>query len=386
VRREHRAGIVAAAALIALAAVLVVLISNGGRSRPSGTVPAVTTTTATPTIPKLQFGANVNRLFNDFSYTRSQIDAELAALHATGVTLARSDALWELSEPAAPTDGVHHYDWSFDDRIAMSLATHGLRWLPIVDYTAPWAESVPGQDHAPPKSVADYAAYAAALAARYGTGGSFWREHPSLPPLPAEEFEIWNEPDNPSFWVPTPNPAVYGHLYGVARTAIRAVDPTAAVLVGGLIHSPGFLSTMLAANPDLRTEIDGVALHPYAANPAGVISNVVRARRALDDLGLAAAPLYVTEFGWTTSPPGAISYLPERLRPTYIEETTAGLARIGCALAAVILYTWVTPERDPANSGDWYGINPPGGGGPDVTAFTNAIRSATRRATAGACS
>ena len=131
-----------------------------------------------PAPPSQVFGINVNRLFNDLTYTQAHIDAQLAAVRATGATVARSDALWEAAEPHAPAGGRHRYDWSFDDQIAGSLAAHGLTWLPIIDYTAPWAQSVSGQDHSPPRSDADYAAYAGAFAARYGSGGTFWRAHP----------------------------------------------------------------------------------------------------------------------------------------------------------------------------------------------------------------
>ncbi len=120
------------------------------RPRPAGPPP--------PT--RQQFGVNVNRLFNDRTYTPRRSTSSSRALQATGATVARSDALWEATEPTAPVDGVHHYDWSFDDAIAAALAQHGLRWLPIIDYTAPWAQSVPGDDHSPPSSAADYAAYA----------------------------------------------------------------------------------------------------------------------------------------------------------------------------------------------------------------------------------
>jgi hypothetical protein len=37
----------------------------------------------------------------------------------------------------------------------------------------------------------------------------------------------------------------------------------------------------------------------------------------------------------------------------------------------------VTPERDPADPQDWFGINPPNGGSsPDVQAFAAAIGAA----------
>jgi hypothetical protein len=319
----------------------------------------------------------VNLLFAPGAVSATELSAQLIALKATGATLARSDALWELSEPAPPVRGMHHYDWRFDDLIAGSLAAHHLRWLPIVDYTAGWAQSIRGQDHSPPSSNADYAAYAAALAARYGANGSFWREHPGLPLLPVAALEIWNEPDSVYFWVPHPDAARYAQLYAAARRAIHAAYPSARVLVGGLSAPLAFLPQLLVADPGLRAGIDGVAIHPYAGSPASVLANVRNTQRALERLGLATVPLYVTEFGWTTSPPGALDFLPAPLRPGYVERTLAGLARTPCNVAATTLYTWFSPRRDPRNSEDWFGISPPGArGSADVQAFTSALRSA----------
>ncbi len=354
---------------------------------PAGSPPAPAPTAPTPPASALpapaqpapageEFGVNVNRLFNDLTFTPAQIDAQLTALRATGATVARSDALWEFSEPAPPVDGVHHYDWAFDDAIAVALTGHGLAWLPILDYTAVWDESVAGQDHSPPASVGDYAAYAGAFAARYGPGGVFWRQHPALTADPVTTFEIWNEPDNGEFWTPAPDAAAYADLYLAARSAIDAVDPTARVIVGGLTAPATFLPAMLAARPVLAGHIDGVAIHPYGA-PLVVLSKIRAARATLVLLGLGAVPLYVTEFGWTTAPPGTLDYVPAGRRDTDIASTLTALGHLDCGVAAAILYTWVTPERDPANGGDWFGINPPGGGASAATAaFTAGLRGA----------
>jgi hypothetical protein len=325
----------------------------------------------------VQLGASVNRLFNSQTYTAAQIDGQLTALAGTGATIARGDALWEAAEPEPPAGATHHYDWSFADRIAGALASHGLRWLPIIDYSAPWAQSIRGQDHSPPSSPAAYAAYASAFAARYGPGGSFWAAHPELRAEPVDAYEIWNEPDNPAFWSPAPDAAAYAGLYTRAREAIDAVQPGARVLVGGLTHPRTFLPGMLAADPSLRGRIDGVAVHPYGRTPQLVLRSVRNARRALQALGLGAVPLWITELGWTTSPPGALDYLPERLRPRYIEQALSELGHVDCGVAAGIVYTWLTPEANPADPQDWFGIHPPGGGSTaDTDAFAAGVRAA----------
>jgi hypothetical protein len=377
--------LLAAALIAAVVVVLVVVAPGGGGAHAGGGAPARPPPPTPPPLSALppagkEFGANVNLLFNTGDVGAAQRDAQLKALRASGATLARSDALWEASEPSPPVGGIHRYDWRFDDQIASSLAANHLRWLPIVDYSAAWAQSIPGQDHSPPSSSADYAAYAAALAARYGPGGSFWREHPELPPLSVQAFEIWNEPDSPYFWVPRPDAARYAELYTKARDAIRGVDPSARVVVGGLSVELVFLPQLLGADPGLRGMIDGVALHPYGVSPGAVLARVAATRLALERVGLSTVPLYLTEFGWATTPPGTLDYLPEQLRPGYIEQTLLGLASSGCDVAATVLYTWFSSQRDPRNGADWFGISPAGaaGRGPDVAAFTAGLRHAQR--------
>jgi hypothetical protein len=322
-------------------------------------------------------GINVNRLFNARTYSAAAIDQQLTALRGTGARVARSDAFWEASEPSAPLGGVHRYDWSFDDGIAGALAAHGLTWLPIIDYSAPWAQSLRGVDHSAPTSAGDYGAYAGALAARYGPHGSFWRAHPELTPAPVETYEVWNEPDNPTFWRPAPDARRYGELYLSARDAITALDPGARVIIGGLTNPQGFLPALLRSHPDLRGHIDGVAIHPYGFPLDGVLARVRGARRTLRALGLGGIPLYVTEFGWTTHPQSALDFLAESERPAAIEGTMADLGHLDCGVVAALLYTWVTPERNPADKEDWFGIHPPGGGpSPDTAAFAAALRRA----------
>jgi len=371
----------AAGAVVAVAAIVVsvLIVTSGGshRAHPRA-LPRQPLRPALPAPAGQVFGINVNRVFNDLAYTQPQIDAQLAAVKATGVAVARSDALWEATEPHAPVDGQHHYDWSFDDAVASSLAAHGLTWLPIIDYTAPWAQSVSGQDHSPPRSMADYAAYAGAFAARYGSGGVFWRAHPGLTPAPVTAIEIWNEPDNPEFWTPTPDAAAYARMYLDARAAIDAANPAIRVLVGGLTNASAFLPAMVRAVPELRGHVDGVALHPYG-DPAVVLNRVRGARAALVALGMAAVPLYVTEFGWTTQPATAINHAPASRRPADIESVLQSLGHLDCGVAATLLYTWVTPERDAANGQDWYGIaNPsdPSAATADAQAFTAGLRAA----------
>ena len=155
------------------------------------------------------------------------------------------------------------------------------------------------------------------------------------------------------------------------------MQPGARVIIGGLTRPRRFLPAILAADPSLRSVINGVAIHPYGRTPVLVMRSVRGARLELDSLGLGLVPLWITELGWTTSPPGALDYLPKRLRPAYIKRTISELGHVDCGIAATILYTWLTPERDLADPQDWFGIHPPtGGSSADSEAFAAAVRAA----------
>lgn len=338
---------------------------------------------AVPAPASTAFGANVNSLFNAPLYAPVQVSAQVAALRATGATVGRSDALWEKVEQAPPNGGVHHYDWSFDDAIAVALAARGLTWLPILDYAANWAKAVPSQLHSPPRSAALFATFARAFAARYGPGGTLWRMHQELTPQPVRTFEIWNEPDG-GFWYPAPNPAAFADLYLQARSAIDAVAPGSRVVVGGLTHADIFLPAMLAVRPQLANHVDGVGVHLYNPNPSKVLARVRTIRSVLDEHGFAGTPLYITEFGWSTHPASRSVnefFAPASARPSYIADVVRTLGHSDCDIGAILVYSWVTPRQNKTNLEDWFGINAPPPHvrqSPDAQAFSTAIRAASR--------
>jgi hypothetical protein len=312
---------------------------------------------------------SVNRIIND-DFKPAHWDAPLRAVHASGLRLARTDAFWMWAERFPPVHGVHHYDWAWLDSVAKALASHRLRWLPILDYSAIWAASLPTDYHSPPTSNADYAAYASAFAARYGRGGSFWAQHPTLPRLPVTAYEIWNEPNNGRwFWRPKADAARYADMYLRARAAIHAVDARATVVVGGLVARPSYVEAMYAARPDLRGNVDAIGWHAYAPTVTGLVDGVRDLRATLELVGAADLPVHITELGWPTSGKDP-TVLPERARAAALEAAAARLARSDCGIRAVIAYTWKTPRRDRTG----FGIRRPDGRpAPSSRAFERVV-------------
>jgi hypothetical protein len=282
-------------------------------------------------------------------------DANLAAMQAGGVKTVRADATWAVAEPAPPILGNHLYLWTTADQMVTAMAKRGIRWQPVLSYSALWAASQVGNEHSPPSNPADFAAFARAFAARYGTNGSFWGEHPELQRLPVRAYEIWNEQNLAQFWAPGPNPAAYANLYAAARDAIHAADPQGQAVVGGLANTgdpPKFIEAMVTARPDLRGHLDAVALHPYAADANAAMASIVRMRLGLQFLGSLDAPIVVSEFGWSTMGSRAVS---ETWRAGQMAQLTRDLARSDCNVTAVQPYTWI-PRDALNNEEDGYGL------------------------------
>src|SRR5262249_60039960 len=93
----------------------------------------------------------------------------------------------------------------------------------------------------PPRQPAAYGAFAAAVAARYGRGGTFWQDHPHLPRYLPAGIELWNEENLSRFWGnQVPSPPVYAAMVKAAYTSIKRVDPAMTVLIGGLASIGGY--------------------------------------------------------------------------------------------------------------------------------------------------
>lgn len=230
--------------------------------------------------------------------------AALRAMRAGGLSFVRVDASWGGVEPTPPVAGVHTYVWARYDLFVADLARNGLRWYPMVGYSTPWAASTPGDPFTPPAGDADFAAFAGALARRYGAAGSFWVQHPELARLPVTTYGIWNEPTHPHFWRgPEATPARYMSLYLAARAAIKAADPsaraaTAGMLDSGSVDGSAFLRAMLDAAPRAWGQIDAIGWHPYVGDVEQIIGSVARARVVLEERGLAGLPIEISEVGW----------------------------------------------------------------------------------------
>ena len=122
------------------------------------------------------------------------------------------------------------------------------------------------------------------------SGSDFWREHPELPYRPIRVWEIWNEPNLRRFWGGRrPDPVEYRRVLAAGRAGLRAADPQARIVSGGLAwrHDGGrYLASVLGDGGACL--LDAAAIHPYGNSVAESVGYLEEARAILDRYEIAA--------------------------------------------------------------------------------------------------
>ncbi|MGH2992725.1 MAG: hypothetical protein ACRDL1_04235 [Solirubrobacterales bacterium] len=228
---------------------------------------------------------------------------------------------WLISWPSLQPSANAQPDWKATDQLVANLADHDIEPLPFV-YGSPCfvvdCERTPRSEaHRRPPLGTSHARLAwtrflAALVDRYGSGGSFWSANRSLPYRPITAWEVWNEENTPRFYRPSPSPAGYAELLRISAGTIRSHDRNARILLGGMageprgqgaVDAPRFLDVLYGI-PGAKRYFDGVAVHPYARDVAGVERQILGLRRVQEAHRDAETPIWVTELGWGTSDTG----------------------------------------------------------------------------------
>jgi hypothetical protein len=350
-----------------------------------------------------QFGVNGQLLLQEETKTPGSplVDRSLTEIANLGAGFVRANLIWPEIEPTPPPfGGPRSYDFRGLDAWVGALARHGLRWQALIMGipTPAWAGLPPETGcgfRSAPSGTEDFAALAAAIAERYGTGGSFWGENPDLDYLPVTHFELWNEENHGAFWCPAPDPEGYADLAIAAGERVRAADPSAKLILGALANfhettpletgapktaADEFVERMVNRQPDLPELIDVVAVHPYAQEPQLVLQEIAWFRSILDDAGFVETPMTVNEFGWDTkgSLPGYLEPVSEETRADYVAEVVAAATSSDCGLVALAPHTWTSPEQNEEDPAEWFGIADPKTGKPYETAerYGEEIRAA----------
>jgi len=303
-------------------------------------------------------------------------DKDIERMGAGRVGTARVTLPWSQIDPTAlPRD----YLWQDFDEIVAEAARQDVAILPMAFSVPPWVSAMEGCrkppggpcEVRPPQTQAGLEAWRSFLAAavdRYGPGGVFWTLNPTLPERPIRAWQIWNEQNSPGFYQPRPDVSDYAALLSAASAGIRAEDPEAEVVLGGLYRFPlggdggGIRGTdfleRLYAQPGIEAAFDGVAVHPYSARLVGMRSQVRRMTSIVDAHGDGQEGIWITEVGWASGGgPHPLNRGPEgqaeRLRRAFAWFTAR---RAALNIRLVAWYAWRDTKGDAvcdwcANSG-----------------------------------
>jgi polysaccharide biosynthesis protein PslG len=148
-------------------------------------------------------------------------DRMLDAVRDSGAKWLRFDVSWAQVQ----WESSSTWNWAALDAVVAGARQRGLQILGTLAYTPPWARPADCTNavQCAPRNLDEYAAFAAAAAARYQGDISHW--------------EIWNEP-NWWFWRPKPDPARYAEMLRTAYPRIKAANPNAVVIAGATAPAP----------------------------------------------------------------------------------------------------------------------------------------------------
>lgn len=311
--------------------------------------------------------------------SRVKLDAEMRLMAASGVGSARVAIYWSDVERERG-----QYDWAATDRAFTAAAKAGIRILPTVVRTPDWAAEAPGQLGTVPRDYADYAAFLRVTVGRYGANGTFWAEHPDIRRLPPTMWQVWNEPDIDHYWTRDPWIATYLELLRLGRDAIKAADPAAKVVLGGLTNfSWEELDDIYEAGG--RGAFDIAAIHPFSRRPSNVLKIVKLARRAMVRGGDRNAPLLLTEVSWSSGKGRSTKNygweMTEKGQAKMLREGVSLLARNRKTLgiAGFYWFTWLSPAPGSKQSFDYSGLRKMNGHRPVSKPALKAYRKVARQ-------
>lgn len=265
---------------------------------------------------------NVNTFLSEPDPSRrSFVEWQGRRLEEAGVAMARETFVWDRLEPRKGW-----FEWAKFDQAVEIAGAHGVDIVGVLGFSAAWASSAPGSVAPaervlfPPTNVADYADYVRAVVRRYRDRVRTW--------------EVWNEPNHPRFWRPGPNPEAYAALLAAASVAIRAEDPGATIVLGGIVGADvRYLDRLRAAGG--WDDFDVLALHGYvrlSPEASGLGGWLDRAVAYVERYG--RRPVWLTEICWplddgdqvapAITPQTQAAYLSR----TFIRAAEAGISRV----------------------------------------------------------
>lgn len=244
------------------------------------------------------------------------LESRVDTLKRLGVEVVRVNLEWYAVEPRRG-----ELDWSRTDALLGALRSRGI--APVISLwgTPPWANGGNPPSWVPAAG-ADFARFAGEAARRYPY---------------VRRWVIWNEP-NQRRWLRPTSAAIYtAKLLNPAYAAIRAVSPAALVAGGATAPRGGYLGVspvdFVRAMGRAGAHLDAYAHHPYPLTRSETpwkggcahCSTITMAtlERLVDEVDRSfgrQVRIWLTEYGYQTSPPDRTMGVPLAVQARYVAE------------------------------------------------------------------
>lgn len=210
------------------------------------------------------------------------VPSEVAQRAALGAAVTRHE--WHISNPVT----------SEEDQVLASATEIGTRILALLG----------GNDIGEPDQYRDWVV---AFVRHYGPGGKFWDDHPELDEAryAIDTIELGNEP-----YFGTMSAEDYADTVRPALEEIKRLNLPVKVVLPVYLHGENvsWIDTLYERIPDLNSLYYAPAFHPYwygnhpaTAGDSGPFERIETLRQRLNQLGAAAKPIYLTEYGESTA-------------------------------------------------------------------------------------
>jgi hypothetical protein len=226
-------------------------------------------------------------------------DSNLNRVVNAGLKLVRMDLDWGTVEIVKG-----QYDWSYYDPIMNRLKAKGLRPILILDFNNP----LYGEDYLnaidTPQEREGFKNFAVAAVKRY---------QDLINPI----WEIYNEPNRPTFWYPDPSALEYMKLVKVVVPAMRQVKSNLFIIGPAVGHAPsadgtdvvikvdfGYLESTFALG--ILGYVNAVSIHPYPDGEPELALGIYDDVRFLMNMYGKTLPIISSEWGYSS----VAGYLP----------------------------------------------------------------------------
>lgn len=216
--------------------------------------------------------------FRDKPDAAGRAQRKMNVLKEAGFAADRADFWWGIAEPEPGKWNWASHDWLVDFSLKNKVEP-----FPILSYNAAGKKTSPATD----QEIADYASYVSKAVSRYKGRVNAW--------------EVWNEPNIPTFWSPTPDVAAYSKLLKAAYKAAHDADPKCVVVGGASSETDINWIEGIAANGAFDS-MDALSFHPYSMSDGPEQMNLHRQIEIVRAVAAKQArpglPLWITEMGW----------------------------------------------------------------------------------------